>query len=108
MFNHVLKVVQQRDPTFKPGKIIPQKVATTKPLQLLQATTVKLLVSVPAPAGYKKDGTPAKRQPAPLQPGDTVYVRLEVDGTLGLYPFALAGSGYELITNARENVHFAF
>ena len=40
--------------------------------------------------------------------GDTVYAKLMPDGLVKLMPFERAGSGCELVKDAREGEHFEF
>ncbi len=76
---------------------------------MLTAVPVKLLVGpLPLPIAKTKMGVPCKRQPKPMQVGETAYIKLHVDGLVKIYPFSLAGQGYELVQDAREGVHYAF
>ncbi len=67
---------------------------------------VKLLVPLDAPKVYTKAGNLAKRQPDPFLPGDRAYARLAFDGYINIFPFEMAGSGYELVVDAEEGVHY--
>ena len=92
-----------------PAPIIPQQYATSRHLNVLSPVQVKLLVGPLAmPIAKTKMGVPCKRQPKPLQVGEIAYAKLQVDGLVKLYPFSLAGSGYELVLDAREGVHYTF
>jgi hypothetical protein len=93
----------------QPGRIVPQQYVTSKPLQVLSPVQVKLLVGpLHLPMTYTQMGRPAKRQPKPMKIGDTAYVKLHVDGLIKIYPFSMAGAGYELINDAHEGVHYSF
>lgn len=88
---------------------LPQKRVTSKKLEFLQPVPVISLVGpLPLPLVYTKKGDLAKRQPDPLNKGDLAFVKLRADGLVSIYPFALAGSGYELVDDAEENVHYTF
>lgn len=83
--------------------------ATTRSFdQYGEAISVILLVPRPSATLYKKDGSVAKRQNPPHQIGDVVYAKLSYDGKINLYPFSLAGAGYEIIMDADENIHYEF
>lgn len=86
----------------------PQIRPTSQPIIYWQPSEVKLLVAHPATPVYRKDGQLAKRQPAPWKPGDQVFARLGFDGLVSLMPFSMAGSGYEIITDAIEGTHYEF
>lgn len=92
-----------------PATIIPQQHTTSRELELLTAVPVKLLVGpLPLPIMKTKMGVPCKRQPKPMQVGENAYIKLQVDGLVNIYPFSLAGQGYELVRDARESVHYTF
>jgi len=69
---------------------------------------VRLLVGpLVLPIVYTKSGHPRKHQPKPMQVGDVVYLKPKWDtGKPALYPFSMAGTGYELVTDAQEGVHY--
>ena len=109
LFDNALRFARMHNPNFQPSKMQPQKRPTSRPLRAyMDKVRVKILIDASWPIRYTKAGHPAKRQPTPFKPGDTVYVRLNGDGLLHLYPFELAGSGYELVSDAEEGVHFEF
>jgi len=42
-----------------------------------------------------------------MQVGDVAYLKTEwATGKPALYPFSMAGTGYELVTDAQEGVHY--
>lgn len=92
----------------------PQKRPTSFKMRPLYGYPVRLLVGpLVLPPVYTKKGDLAKRQPHPMKVGDIAYAKLQPDGGIRLYPFDLAGSGYELphgepIIDAEEGVHFAY
>ncbi len=91
------------------SRIIPQKRTTSQKVVHWEGTRVRLLVDGPIPdIEYTNAGKPRKHQPAQLKVGDTVYAKLRPDGNINLYPFDMAGSGYELVTDAEEGVHYEF
>jgi hypothetical protein len=93
----------------QPGRIVPQQHVTSKPMQVLWPVQVKLLVGpLHLPTTYTQMGKPSKRQPKPMKIGDIAYAKLYPDGLINLYPFSMAGAGYELVTDAREGVHYSF
>lgn len=108
LFENALRLARKHNPNFQPGKIIPQIRPTTQKLGFKDAIAVKLLVGAPATPTYTRAGALTKRQPSPYTPGDTVWASLQFDGTIALMPFAMAGSGYEIIKDAEEGVHFEF
>ena len=92
-----------------PTPIKPQKRTTSKPLKPFEKYEAILLTGpYNLPTVYTRKGTPAKRQPDPKKPGDLVYVAHRGDGLINIYPFSLAGSGYELVIDAEEGVHYRF
>lgn len=94
----------------QPAPMAPQKRVTSRPLPHNHAKVpVKLLTGPYAmPTVYTKAGKVAKNQPKPIEPGATVYASRRHNGLINLYPFELAGAGYELVTDAEEGVHFEF
>jgi len=92
-----------------PAPIIPQQHPTSKQLMVLNPEPVKLLVGpLNYPTMYTQRGVPSKKQRRPLQKGEEAWVTLGVDGLVSIMPFALAGTGYELLRDAREGVHYVF
>jgi hypothetical protein len=96
------------DEDFQGAPITPQIHPTSVPLEVLRAVPVTLLVEARLPTVHTRAGTVAKRQPAPLAIGDPAYVKLDVNGLVNVVPFERAGTGYELVKDAREGVHYAF
>ena len=94
----------------KSFKSVPQQRATSQEITHWEYKSVTLLTGpYSLPTVYTKAGEVAKRQPKPIQSGDTAYIRLEnYDGNAYLYPFPMAGSGYELVNDAIEGVHYNF
>lgn len=92
----------------KLSKIQPPKQKTSKPISFGEEYEVELLKKIPAPTRYTKAGNIAKRQPKPYQPGDIVYLKLDTEGNSRLVPFQRAGSGYEIILDAVENIDYKF
>jgi len=103
-----LKSLGLVDKDFAGTPITPQRHPTSVKLEVLRAVPVTLLVGATLPTVYTRAGTPAKRQPSPLRPGDPAYAKLHVDGFVNIVPFERAGSGYELVKDAREGVHYEF
>lgn len=108
LFDNALRLARQLNPDFQPGKIIPQKRPTSKQLQLLEAVPCKVLVGYQPSPIYTRAGTLAKRQPKYVEPGSHAYVKLQTNGEISIMPFAMAGSGYEIVDDAEEGVHFEF
>jgi hypothetical protein len=114
LFNTVLTNINRiaakhGHPPIIPGRIIPQKRQTSKQMDFRDAHEVKLLVGpIPATPKYTRAGNLAKRQPTPHKKGDILYAKLNFDGNVNIYPFAMAGSGYEIIKDAIEGTHYEF
>ena len=89
-------------------QVLPQQRPTSQPLLNNQPVAVRLLVGGNLPVEYTRAGKVAKRQPDPMLPGDIAYVKLRYDGLARLYPFAMAGDGYEFVTDAIEGEHYEF
>lgn len=108
-FNTVLSNLRRLRPDLdiQPGVSKPQVRPTSVKLSYQTKTAVELLIGPLAlPMTHNKNGTPCKRQPDSINVGATVYVKINHDGLLVLYPFERAGNGYELIIDAEEGVHF--
>ena len=73
------------------GAVKPQIHPTSIPLKVLQGEWVTLSINLPD-----------------YDVGEVLFVRLYVDGKLYLYPCANSGSGYEIIEDVQEGVHFEF
>ena len=95
-------------PDFQGTTMKPQVHPTSQPLQVLVPQPVRTLNAHPRQVERLVSGRPARRQPKPFAPGETVYAKLMPDGLIKLMPFSMAGSGYELVKDAREGEHFAF
>lgn len=95
-------------PNFQGTPMEAQVHPTSRPLEVLRAEPVKTLQSHPRPVVRLASGKPAKRQPKPFEVGDVVYAKLMPDGLIKLMPFSMAGSGYEMVKDAREGEHFTF
>lgn len=109
LFDHVLRFAQTLDPSFRAGTIEPQKRPTSIPMRVLRDRfPVTLKIGYQPTPHYRRDGELKKHQPKYVEPGSVAYVRLECDGNLKLYPFAMAGTGYEIIHDAIEGEHFDF
>jgi hypothetical protein len=86
-----------------------QKRPTSRAFNHFEPRPVKLLVGpINPPVEYTKAGTPCKRQPEPYRPGDTCWAKLRYDGNVNIFPFEMAGSGYEIVVDAEEGVHYEF
>lgn len=109
LFENALRLARKIDPNFQPTKIQSQKRPTSFEITFLKSVAVKLLTGpYSMPIQYTQKGTPRKYQPAPIKPGEIVYARLDADGTIDLYPFSMAGSGYELVKDVEEGVHYEY
>jgi len=110
LFNTVLTNLRRLGCDVQPAPIPPITTPLSRPLKRFEDNPVRLLVGpIPLPEVYTKAGHLAKRQPHPKQIGDIVYLKQSwTEGTLCLYPFSMAGTGYELVKDAREGVHFEF
>jgi hypothetical protein len=109
LFENALRLARQHDPNFQPGKILQQKRRTSRAMTLFRPRKVVLKVGpLPAAPAYTRMGVLKKRQPKPHVKGDILYAKLWADGCINLYPFELAGSGYEIIKDAVEGVHYEF
>lgn len=95
-------------PDFQGTPMKPQVHATSHQLRVLDAVPVRTLQPHPQPSVRLRSGAAARRQPRPFEAGDTVYAKLMPDGLVKLMPFERAGSGYEMVTDAREGEHFEF
>ena len=75
---------------------------------MFSSVPVRLLVGpLHLPTTYTKSGQPRKHQPRPMQVGDVAYLKTEwATGKPALYPFSMAGTGYELVMDAQEGVHY--
>lgn len=110
LFDHVLSVIRSMEGgrDFQPAPIVPQKRPTSVPLPLMEAVPVTLLVEMRLATVMTRAGRPAKRQPSPYAPGDPAYATLQPNGNVHIVPFAMAGSGYEMESDAEEGVHYVF
>jgi len=108
LFENALRLARSQDPSFMPGKIIPQKRPTSVPLELFRAVPVTVLVGYQPYPHYKRHGSLAKRQPKPVPAGSRAYVKLHVTGEINIVPFEMAGTGFEIVKDAEEGVHFSF
>lgn len=108
-FDAFVEALRRRGMDVRPQPLAPQAHPTSRPLAPFTKAQVRLLVGpLPLPTAYTRAGTPRKHQPRPLQAGDVAYVSRRADGRLTLYPFERAGTGYELLRDAREGTHFVF
>lgn len=108
LFDHALRFARTLNPAYEPGRILPQKRPTTVALRLLRAMPVIVKVGYQPLPVYRQDGVLAKRQPRYVEPGFPAYAKLESTGEVHLYPFAMAGQGYEIVKDAEEGVHYDF
>lgn len=108
LFDNALRYARSINPSFEPGRIIPQIRPTSLPVNHYRAKPVILLIGYQPTPVYRRDGQLAKRQPAYVKPGSRQYVKLDGDGTLKIMPFEMAGTGYEIVKDAEEGVHFKF
>lgn len=91
------------------GRIRPQiRDTSIGELSPLQPYKVKALMTFNHPTVHNKDGSVSKRQPAPFKPGDILWAKREVNGWIRLYPFELAGTGWEMVKDAIEGKHYEF
>jgi hypothetical protein len=104
----LFRIAAQRGITLPTAKVVPQKRATSQPITRNQPVEVRLLVRGDLPVQYTRAGKVAKRQPAPMLPGETAWAKLRYTGEVNLYPFEMAGEGYELVSDAEEGVHYEF
>lgn len=88
--------------------LVNQKRLTSRAIHYWESVPVRLNVPAAAKPIYNKNGQLAKKQHPGYQLGDTVYLKLRDNGYLNLYPFEMAGDGWEIITDAEEGVHFNF
>lgn len=94
--------------------MIKQKYPTSKNITTGEALVfgcyVKLLVGpFPAAIIYTKKGDPAKRQNPPHNAGSGVWAKLDRGtGLVNLYPFRMAGEGWEIIKDVQEGIHYEF
>lgn len=91
-------------PEIKAGQIRPQIRNTSRNLNPIEKIPVKLLVSL----NNKGQGSRHYQGPDQFQPNDTVYASRSVNGFIYLYPFEMAGSGFEIHKDAVEGVHYEF
>lgn len=109
LFDNALRFARSIDPSFEPGKIIPQIRPTSVPMTYFRAKPVILLVGYQPKPVYRQDGQLAKRQPRFVAPRSRQFVRLDGGtGKLNIMPFEMAGTGYEIIEDAQEGVDFEF
>lgn len=96
-------------PRIQHTKVSAPKHETSQQLTMTgEATKVRILVDVTPPPAYLKSGKLKTVQPDPYKVGDSIYAKLLEDGTVSLIPFPLAGSDFEIVTNAQEGVHYEF
>lgn len=100
------RLTQQGSSTIlpQPGRILPQIRETSRSFSVLQKVEVRLLV----PLQNKGRDSRHNSGPSSFAVGDTVYASLHVNGFIYLYPFAMAGSGFELKKDAAEGIHYEF
>ena len=100
----------QNQPRIEVSYAKPQIRKTSQPVTYWEDKEVRLLVGpFASPTQYNRDGSVSKRQPPPYQIGDIVFVRYNAtNGYVSIYPFAMAGEGYEIIEDAEEGVHYEF
>lgn len=109
LFDNALRFARMLNPDYQPGTIEPQKRPTSIPMRVLRDRfPVTLKIGYQPTPHYRRDGELRKHQPKYVEPGSLAYVRLECDGNLKLYPFAMAGTGYEIVHDAIEGEHFEF
>lgn len=102
VYNFLRGIAADPDSVPKPSQLQPAKRQYSRPLQSLQKVPVRLLVA--------SEGKPHHRakKPTTLAVGTTVYASLGPDGTVRLFPFMMAGTGYEIVTDAIEGKDFEF
>lgn len=103
---HVFKVLQQMSgghgPVPKPGKLQPAQRQYSRHLDWLKKVPVRLLIEATGKEHHRA------KKPTSFKIGTTVYASLGPDGIVRLFPFEMAGTGYELVTDAIEGHHFEF
>lgn len=93
----------------KPMEVTPQVRLTSKSIIYGKKVPIKLLVGpLHMPTEYTRAGNIAKRQPKPFNINDRAWLKLKFDGTTAIYPFEMAGTGYELVNDAIEGIHYEF
>lgn len=102
--NRIRRAQGSIGPDIKPTRIRMQIRETSRPFQYLERVEVKLLV----PMNNKGQESRHYQGPDQFQPGDIVYAGRDVRGFIVLYPFKMAGAGFELIRDAIEGKHYEF
>lgn len=102
--NRIRREKGHTGPDIKPQRIRMQIRDTSRPFNPMEKVAVRALV----PIDNKGEDSRHYQGPKQFQPGDTVYAARDFRGFICLYPFEMAGSGFELVRDAIEGKHYEF